>query len=874
MVRLFNRFRRRRDRLAHDLDRELRYHVDRRVAEMMMDGLDEREARRRANLEIGGVTQVREAVQDTWTWAWLDAIALDARYAIRSLTRSRGFTLGTGAVLALAVGTNVALFSFVNAVLLRPLPYPDAERLVSVETLWTNTGRVSQDVSGPDFLDWRAQSDVFEMMAVTYGEDDVATVVGERAVFANDRYVSGDFFTVFGQSAFAGRLLTVQDEPAGERDPTIAVVAHHWARAHFGSAEAAIGQIITVYGNALEIVGVAAPGFRFPGAADIWAPWRTENGGTNRSLHNYRAVGKLKAGVELTRAQAQMRTIGDSLAHRYSENRNKTVALIPLRERVTGHLQATLWALMTAAGVVLLMACANTANLLLTRTASRTREIALRSALGAGRGRVARQLMTESCVLAAAATLTGLVIASFLMQGILALSPVSFAGLDLRMDAPVLLFAVGLASVAALVLGLLPALQASRLDLMTAAGGSKRTASTDGSARLRSTLVVTEVALSVILLVSAALLLRSLQLLQQVDLGFATDRVLVAYTQYAVRDGNEADIRRRMAFYAGVLDRLRAVPGVTAAAGVATLPMGRQGRSASRDVFIQGRPEGQPGDRPTTEVYAITPDYFRTLDIPIRSGRDFDRTDTMDRPPVAIINEALARAVFPGEAPLGRYIRWNTRGRWMEIVGVVADIRWQHPSQAPRPALYASSWQGWGTSPSILARTSLDEQSLAGTLRAVLHEANPSVPVRFETMDELFASALAYPRFRTQVIGVFAAAAALLAAVGIFSVLAYLVSQRTREIAIRRAVGARAADVVRLIVGQGLRLTALGLVLGLAGAVVLARLLEGLLYQVSPWDAVTYLGAVGVLSVAAMLAILLPALRAATIAPVIVLQQE
>jgi ABC-type antimicrobial peptide transport system permease subunit len=262
------------------------------------------------------------------------------------------------------------------------------------------------------------------------------------------------------------------------------------------------------------------------------------------------------------------------------------------------------------------------------------------------------------------------------------------------------------------------------------------------------------------------------------------------------------------------------------------------------------------------------------LDIPIRSGRDFDRTDTVDRPLVAIVNEALARTAFAGESPLGRHIRWTNRAPWMEIVGVVADTRWQNPSQPPPPVLFAASAQGSGGSLSILARTSLDEASLAGTLRTLLHEANPSVPVRFETMDELFASALAYPRFRTQVIGVFAAAAALLAAVGIFSVLAYVVSQRTRELAIRRAVGAQSGDVIRLIIGQGLRLTAIGLVLGLAGAVALARLLDGLLYEVSPWDIGTYLGAVAVLGVAAMLAILFPAIRAATIAPVTVLQQE
>jgi predicted permease len=870
---LLNLFRWKRDRLERDLDRELRYHVDRRVEDMIAAGVSEAEARRRASLELGGVPQVREAVRDTWIWQWLDALMRDVRYAMRSLIKSWGFTLGAGAVLALAIGANIAIFSVVNTILLQPLAYPDPERLVSIETLWTNTGRISQDVSGPDFLDWQAQNDVFEKMAVSYGGDDFATIVGDRAVFANARYVSADFFAVFGLPASAGRLLTEGDLPAGDAEPMVAVVGHHWAVTHFGSDRAAIGKTITVYGNALQIVGVAAPGFRYPGAADLWAPWLTTNGGTNRGHHNYQAVGKLKTGVDFARAQARMRTIGDTLSRQYPENRVKTVTLTPLQERLTGNLQATLWVLMSAVGVVWLIGCANIANLLLARAAGRTREIALRAALGAGRGRVIRQLLTESCVLAGGAGLAGLLLASMLVQGLVALSPANVPRIgDVRMDTTVLLFALGLSLVSTVIFGLVPALQASRLDLSDALkqGGSKGTVSS-ASTRLRSVLVVIEVALSVILLAAAALLMRSFVTLQHVDLGFTTDRVLVAYTDYAVN--NDTEIRIRSTFYTDVLDRLRAVPGVSAAAGVSYLPMGREPRAA-RDYFIEGRPEGQAGERPQAEMHAITRDYFKTLEIPLRVGRDFDRTDTPGRPPVAIINETLARTAFPGESPLGQRIRTNSKAPWFEIVGVVADTRWQDPSRRPPPVLFVSSTQGWGKSLSILARTSLDEKSLASTLRTLLHDANPNVPVRFETMRELFDFALAYPRFRTQVIGLFAGVAALLAAVGIFSVLAYLVGQRTREIAVRRALGAGAADVIRLIVGQGLRLVAIGLVLGLGGALAVARLLTGLLYEISPWDVGAYLGTIAVLGGAALLAILLPAIRAATIAPIIVLQQE
>jgi predicted permease len=878
VTRLLNLLRWRRDRLERDLDRELRYHVDRRVEEMIEAGLSEPEARRQASLELGGVPQVQEAVRDTWIWRWLDAFLHDVRYALRSLTRSWGFALGAGTVLALAIGANTAIFSVVNTVLLQPLAYPDAGRLVSVETLWTDTGRASQDVSGPDFLDWQAQSDVFEQLAVLYsGGDESAVIVGDRAMFANAQYVSAELFPVFGQTAAAGRLLTTRDVPVGDAEATVAVVAYHWAMTHFGSDEAAIGKTITVYGSTMEIVGVAAPEFRYPGATDIWMPLLPTNHAPNRSDHPYQAVGKLKGGADLMRAQAQMRTIGNTLARQYPENRLKTATVIPLQERLTGNLQATLWVLMSAVGVVWIIGCANIANLLLARAASRTREIALRAALGAGRGRVVRQLLTESCVLAGLAGLAGLLLASTLVQALAAFSPATLPGInEVRMDVPVLLFALGLSLLSTVLFGLVPALHGSRLDLSGALkqGGSKATG-TKASVRFRSTLVVAEVALSVILLAAAGLLLRSFQALQHVDLGFTTDRVLVAYTEYAVRDGITEDLRTRSRFYSDILDRLRAVPGVSAASGVAYLGMGREPRSP-RDFFIQGRPEGRPGERPQAEYHAITSDYFKTLEIPVRAGRDFDRADTPERPRAAIVNETLARTAFPGESPIGQRLQTGTNpsAPWMEIVGVVGDTRWQDPSQPARAVIYAAAAQGAGNSLAILARTSVDELSLASTLRTLLHDADPTVPVKFETMEELFDVALAYPRFRTQVVGLFAAVAALLAAVGIFSVLAYLVGQRTRELAVRRALGARAADVIRLIVGQGLRLVALGLVLGLAGALGVARLLTGLLYEVSPWDVGTYLGTIAVLGGAAVLATLLPAIRAATIAPIVVLQQE
>jgi len=479
-------------------------------------------------------------------------------------------------------------------------------------------------------------------------------------------------------------------------------------------------------------------------------------------------------------------------------------------------------------------------------------------------------------VLSGLAGLAGVLLAFVLVRGIVAFSPADLPRInDLRMDGTVLLFAVGLSLMSTTLFGLVPALRTSRLDLSDALKqGSSNATVSQAHSRLRSGLVIVEVALSVILLATAGLLVRSFQALYHQDLGFTKHQVLVAYTEYATGEGPEA-ITTRSRFYVDLLDRLRAVPGVSAAAGVAYVGMGWEPRTP-RDYWVEGRPEAPAGERPQAEFHAVTEGYFKTLEIPILAGRDFASTDMRGGPPVIIINQTLARTGFPGESAIGHRIRTGTSlvAPWMEIIGVVGDTRWQDPSQSAQAVIYASSTQGFGNSPSILVRTSLDQASIATTVRGLLDDATTPVPVKFESMDELFNNTLAYPRFRTRVIGLFAVVATILAAVGIFSVLAYLVGQRTREFGVRRALGAQIPDLIRLIMNQGLRLVAIGLVLGLAGALASARLLTGLLYEVSPWDAVTYLGTIAVLGSVALLATLVPAIRAATITPVVVLRQD
>jgi putative ABC transport system permease protein len=868
-VKLLNLFRRR--RLERDLARELKYHVERRVDDMMRSGLTEAEARRQAAIEFGGVPQVQENVRDMWMWAWLETLIRDVRYAVRTLARSWTFTLGAGGILALGIGANTAIFSVVNTVLIRPLAYPDAARIVSVETRWTNNAHAGQEVSGPDFLDWQARTDIFDLLAHAYGEDDVATVVGERGEFANFRYVSTDFFAVFGQPPAAGKLLTRQEALARQTRPSIAVVAYDWAEAHFGSAQAAIGKPLKVYNLTLQIVGVAAPGFRYPDSTNIWIPSDpTDN--ESRGDEFYSVVGKLKAGIGVESARAAMRSVGEESARRYQENRFKTVALTSLQDRLSSNVRRTLWVLMGAVGVVLLIACANIANLLLARSAGRAREIALRAALGAGRGRVIRQLLTENLVLTALATTAGVILARLLLDGLIAVAPPNLPRVEeVHVDGTVLGFALVLSIASTLIFGLVPALTASRLDLADAMkSGSPRTVG-GTSRRLRATLVVAEVALSVILLAAAGLFLRSFQVLNHVDLGFTTDRVLTAYTQYVV--SNTQERRARMDFYRDLLARVRAVPGVVAASGANFLPLGREIRP-SVDYLVQGRTEAEPQSRLKAEYQVITPDYFKTLGIPLRAGREFADTDTPETLQVAVINETLARTAFPGQSAIGQRIRLATMKDWMEIVGVAADTRWHDPSQPPASELFTGSMQGRGGSLSLFVRTSSDDEATVKSLDALLRSANTTVPVRFETMDDLFASALAYPRLRTQLIAIFAGIAALLAAVGIFSVLAYIVGQRTSELAVRRVVGAGVGDVVRLVIGEGMRLIVLGLAIGLLGSLAVAKSLEGLLFEISPWDLWTYVGAVSVLGIAALLATVLPAMRAATIDPLMALRHQ
>jgi putative ABC transport system permease protein len=863
---------RKRKRLDRDFDDEIQAHLDLETARLRQEGLTDDDARSAALRGFGNVTTVRERFYESARWTWLDQALRDLRYGARRLLKDSAFSLGVVFLLALGIGATTAIFSIVYAVLLHPLPYPDASRIVSVETFWKNTGRPSRAVSAPDFDDWQSQNSTLARMAYHYG-DELTTIVDGRAEYANVELVTPEFFAVFGQTAVAGRLFTDREQQA-----PLMVVSFSWAVSHFGSADAAPGQTMTVDGRAGQIVGVAPPGFHYPDKTDIWQPAGIVPVVRVRTVHNYAAVGLLKPGVPLASAREELRVIGNRLAAAYpNDNRLKTVALTPLQDRLTKGVQTTLWVLMGAVAVVLLIACANIANLLLARAATRTREVALRVALGASRGRVARQLLTEYLLLAAVAAVAGLALAQLVLRLLVAMAPAGLPRLnEVAIDRPVLLFALAASLVSTLLFGLAPALHASRLDLTDSLkqGGAKG-AVTGGSGRLRSTLVAIEVALSVMLLVSAGLLLRSFQALHRVDLGLSIDRVL---TVDASLSGESPEDRRRAArFYQDLIDRVRQQPGVTQAGGGHFVPFGSGGADSA--YFIEGRPAPPPGEWTSADIQVVTPGYFQTLRVPLRAGRDFSESDTEEAPLVVIVNEALARAAFPGGNALGQRLKTGyalSTFKWMEIVGVAADARRIDPGRPPRAELFIPYRQHPTSvrAMSVLARTRQEPETMVPLLRDVLRQLNPEVPVRFATMDEAFAQSLAYPRFRTVLVSAFAGLAVLLALVGLFSVLAYLVGQRTKEFAVRFAMGARTMDVVRLVLREGLRLVGVGVVFGIAGALALSRLLKGLLYGVSAWDPGTYAAIVALLVTAALLACVLPAWRAAAVNPLVSLRHD
>jgi predicted permease len=792
-----------------------------------------------------------------------------------------GFTVLSVLVLALGIGANTAIFSVVNSVLLRPLDYKQADRIVAVGNTWTDRKISMAQMSEPDFDDLHDQSTVFDGLACYLGGGNGdSVIVGKSAEFASVARVSPDFFHVMGADAAAGRLFSPEEERPG--GALVAVVGDGFWKRRLGGSATALGSTLRAYDKAFTVIGVLPPGFNFPGTAEVWVPRSTFEKNEHRSANNFRAIGRLNPGVSVEQAQTQLSAISARLAQLYPlSNRNKAFQAIQVQEQMVKGVRNTLYLLLGAVALVLLIACANVANLLLARATSRSREIAVRAALGAGRWRIARQLIVESAVIAVLAAVAGLFLAAWGVDALLALAPANLPRLsEVHIDGWVLVFTLGLSLAASFVFGVAPALQASKIDLnhalkLGASRGTVGGGAGGAAGRIRGALVVAEIAISIVLLVGAGLLIRSFAALTNIDLGFNPERLLVMHANMGA--SNLEQSKRVTVVYGEILRQVAAVPGVALAAAANVPPGGPVGSNGA--YFLEGGPgwEQLGMKAPQADFIVNTPGYFKLMQIPFVAGRDFSERDQFEAEFAAIVNQSLVKLSFPNEDPIGRRIQTGLdTPKFMTIVGVVRDIRQTDPALPPRPAVYMPYLQHpfYGRAMSFVIKTKGDPNGMAEAMRRKVREVNSEIPVRFTTMDARLAQTVASPRFRGILLGIFAALAVCLAMAGVYGVMAYLVTQRTSEIGLRMALGADRGKIIRLVLEDGVKLAGAGIAVGFLGAFLATRLLQSMLFGITATDPLTYGTMAAGVAAITLLACAIPAWGAATLDPLVALRQD
>ena len=799
----------------------------------------------------------------------------DLRFALRGLRRQPGFTAVALVALALGIGANTAIFSIVNGVLLRPLPYAEPDRLVQIwRDLRLQGGPAQEWASPPVFFEWQAESDVFEKVAAVGGWGPTLTGESDPERLAG-AMVSRDYFDVLGVRPVLGRTFT-RDEDRPDGPPAVVLSGPLWRR--LGADPDLVGRAIVLNGRPATVVGVLPDGFRpavVPGA-EIFGASRLDPASRARNYLVLRTIGRLKAGVSIDAARARLEALAGRLEANYPDtDKGARIALVPLHEQIAGPLRPAIMVLVGAVAFVLLIACANVANLLLARASARGRELAVRAALGAGRWRIARHLLTEAMVLAAGGAVLGVLLASWSVDALVAASPIGTAGFDdLGVDPTVLGYTAVIAAMTGLVFGLAPVLSAGRARAMLALKDAARGGAAGGGRRLRAALVVTEIAVSLVLLVGAGLLGRSFVQLLAVDPGYRTDRVLTA--PLGAPESRYAERPQVAAFYDRVLERAGALPGVRRAALVSILPLVPGDNDAN--FSIEGRPEpANDFDRPVAWYRMASAGYFDTMGIRIVRGRGFTEEDTVAAPGVVTVNETLAGRYWPGEDPVGRRIRLGggPDAPPATVVGVVSDVRQRGLDQPPVAEMYLPYRQMPSRFMTLVLATEGDPSSVAAPLRAAIREIDPDLALAgIATMDELRASSVTGPRFLMGLVGAFALAALVLAAIGIYGVVSYGVAQRTSEIGVRMALGAGRGDVLRLVVGGGLRLALAGVALGVAGALAATRAMATLLFGVTATDPATFVATTVALAGVATAASLVPALRATRIDPIEALRAE
>jgi putative ABC transport system permease protein len=864
--------------MTDDLDRELRTHLELEAEEQRDAGLDAEDARYAAMRALGNQAHIKEDVRALSPVAAIDDFFQDLRYGFRMLRKHPGFTFVAALTLALGIGANTAMFSVVDAVLLQPLPYPQADRLTMV---WENVNlpayKNDQNTPAPgNFNDWR-QSAAFSGMAAIGGRAWNLTGAGDPLRLQGDA-VSANFFSVLGVDVAFGRTFTMEeDQPGG---PKVAVLGHGLWSDRFGSDPTIVGRKILLDDTPYTVVGVMPRGFAFPDPEDrLWIPiGLTPQQLANHGSHFLRVVARLKPGATLAQAQAELDGIAARLTQQFpASNTGVGVRVMSLREQTVGDVQTELLLLLGLVGFVLLMVCANIGNLLLARASAREREFAVRAALGAGRGRVLRQLLTESVLLAVLGGVAGLVLASWGISGLRWLAPVSLPqATDLSINSKAGLFNFAIACVAGVVCGLAPAWHADRKDLHGAIKAEARVSSHGSGRRARNMLVVAETALGVVVLIGAGLLLRSFWHLQHVAVGFESDRVLTF--RVALPATRYGTLQKRTAFYQQLAERLGAAPGIQAAAGISFLPLSFAGRSTG--VNVEGDPPPAPGEVKFVDFRSVTPGYFSTLRIPLVAGRDVAWSDAPDSPQVIVISEATARAFWPSGNALGRRLKLGPSNDpsipWLSVVGIVGNVQQLDLVRRPRPAIYLAGTQDPGTGDTVrdwVVRTAPDPATLAATARAAVWGIDGALPVtRLQPMDRVRSGATAREQFTLLLVALFAALALVLAAVGLYGVTAYAVTQRTHELGIRLALGARPADVLRIVLGQGARLVLAGLAIGIVASLALTQLMATLLFGIGTRDPVTFAAVGLILAAVSLLACYIPARRAMRVDPVVALR--
>ena len=812
----------------------------------------------------------------------MDNFLNDLRYGVRSLIKHPGFTAIAIITLALGIGANTAVFTVVNAVLIRPLPYKDPSRLVTIWEESPERDLYEMPVSLANLRDWVDQNTTFENIAAyTFSEFNL-TDSGEPASLLGVRSTA-NLFPLVGAHPVVGRTFVADEDKEGA--DRVVVISNAMWRSRFGSDPQVVGRHISLNNQSYTIVGVMSPDFQFPvgfgymgkvlnDPIDLYVPIAPESRELRRGNYSFFAIGRLKDGATFEQARAEMTAIEKRLEQQYPDgNTGIGVSLVPTNEQTVKEIRPALLVLLAAVGFLLLIACANIANLMLARTTSREKEIAIRTALGASRWRVMRLLLIESLLLSLSGGLLGFFLALWGGEGLVAIAPDNIPRLnEIGIDRGVFAFTLAVAVITGVLFGLIPALQSANPDLNRALKDATRgsTGSIAGK-RTRSILVTAEVALSLLLLIGAGLMIRSFMLLQQVNPGFNPDNLVTSTLSLSRSKYPEG--RQQAAFFQDALQRLQSQPGVESAAATTALPLTLS--ISGSDFRIEGRPEPQPGQETIVNTSKVSPDYFRTLGVPMIKGREFSHRDSSDAPLAAVINNDLARTYFPNEDPIGRRITFDEGESWLSIVGVAGDMRRFGLDSNVKPEVFLPYLQSPSRSMSLVVRSSTDPTSIAAAMKTQVQQIDRDLPFEeTKTMQELLAESNSGRRFNMLLLTVFAGVALLLAIVGIYGVMSYTVAQRTKEIGIRVAIGAQAADVFRMVVGQGMLLAIIGIVLGLVAAFGVTRLMASLLFGVEATDPTTFVGIALLLAVVAFVACYIPGRRATKVDPLIALRYE